>query len=120
MKLIYLACPYTDPDLEVRAMRLQIADYVAARIVEETGDAVFSPLTHGARLEPHLSRAKVESHDFWMGQCYAILRRCDELIVLNIQGTEESKGVKLEIAMAQLLSIPIVHVGFVEGELEWL
>lgn len=110
MKMIYLACPYTHPDIEVRAKRLQAADYYAALLIETGIGAVFSPITHGVRLEPHLSRAKVESHDFWMEQCIAVLRKCDELVVLPLIGWKESKGVKMEIRLANSMQLPVRYI----------
>jgi hypothetical protein len=44
---------------------------------------------------------------FWRGQDYAFLERCDELVVLMLDGWGESVGVQGEIGIAQELGKPI-------------
>jgi hypothetical protein len=58
---------------------------------------VFSPISsHHAAVEFMLSE-DMPDHAGWMDICYAMLDRCDGLIVSTMDGYWGSKGVKLEI-----------------------
>lgn len=105
MKLIYLAQPYTSEYPDVRADRARVAAIVTARLI--CGEAVFSPIVHGHNVEPHITRQIVNAHKFWMSQCIPILRRCDEMYVLPLDGWRESRGLKDELAICKQLHIPV-------------
>lgn len=107
-KMIYLACPYTHESGSVRANRKGLADRYAAKLaIHEKGGAIFSPITHGTRLEPHLPPRIAKDHSFWMDQCYPLLRKADALYLLPLQGWRESKGVNMELKFAAEARIPI-------------
>jgi hypothetical protein len=118
MKMSYLACPFSNPAQEVRAERMFKADVFAARLTRDY--AVFSPITQGPRLEPHLAPSKVKSHSFWMHQCIPLLRKADVLHVLPIDGWRESKGVAEEIALATQMHMPIKIIQAHDHHLEIL
>lgn len=44
--------------------------------------------------------------DFWRPFCLSLLARCDKLVVVKLDGWEESRGIKEEIAEAIRLKIP--------------
>lgn len=106
MKKIYLACPYTSPDLSTRRDRVELASLVAARLME-AGHVVFSPVTHGHAVADHLPPDKARDHRFWMQQCLPLLEACDELMVLPLAGWRESHGVTEEWAFALAHNIPM-------------
>jgi len=111
MKLIYLACPYTDKDENIQKIRAIEANYFTALILSlHTDVAVFSPLTHGTGFDKHLPDDLRESHRFWMKQCIAMLRRCDEVWVLPLNGWDVSKGVEMEIDLAHNLDMPVRYI----------
>ena len=91
----YLATPYTHPSRLVREDR---ADEAArwAGLLLEGGLNVFSPIAahHAASMHMH----EQPSHAGWMDICYAMLDRCDGLMVVMMDGWRESEGVRLEIA----------------------
>jgi len=109
IKLIYLAAPYTDPIPGIRIARTAAATHVAAQIIEKYGYSVFSPITHGHELAQYLP-PDIHSHEFWMGQCLPVLRKCNELWVLQLEGWGRSSGVAEEIAMATEWRIPIRYI----------
>lgn len=90
----YLATPYTHPSRLVREDR---ADEAArwAGLLLEGGLNVFSPIA--AHHAASMYMGEQPSHAEWMNICYAMLDRCDGLMVVMMDGWRESKGVQLEI-----------------------
>jgi len=107
MKLLYLAAPYSHQSAAVREWREGLSTSTAALIMQITGQTVYSPLTHGHRIAPHLPNELLLDHEFWMRQCLPILRMADELLVLPLEGWRESAGVRKEISVAQACLIPV-------------
>jgi len=103
-KISYLACPYSHQDPAIRIMRHQLVNKVAFEF-HKRGKLVYSPLTDNIPLI-HLGD-KENSWEDWSVFDKEMLSRCDELIVLKIQGWEISKGVSGEIAFAEQLHLPI-------------
>lgn len=107
--MIYLACPYTDDDEEVRRMRVDAATAAAASLMAD-GEAVFSPLTHSVAIEPLLPRDLAHSHTFWMRQDLPVLSGCDRLVVLMLEGWNRSRGVREEIETAESMGIDVEYM----------
>ena len=106
MNYIYLASPYTSPDLLVQRRRASQAAQSAA-ILMQMGETVYSPIVHGhtvAMSDPELSE---RSHRFWMQQCYPLLHHAYAMYVLQLDGWQDSKGVQLEIDYARQHGKPI-------------
>ena len=105
----YLAAPYTNfsdrSDLALPESRYQEACKAAAKLMQ-SGDVVFSPLSHSHHIADYLARDLRASHSFWMNQDLAILKHCSRLTVLMLDGWEGSKGVAEEIAFARRHGIP--------------
>lgn len=116
MKLAYLACPYTDDSAVVRESRHAIANDYAARLTSIV--AIYSPITHGPMLEQHLRPSVSKHHKFWMDQCIPFLRASTELYVLPLAGWRESRGVRIEMELADQLLIPVFILQSEERELE--
>jgi hypothetical protein len=107
--LIYLACPYFDPDPVVRNKRYNCATEVAVKLMEN-GLNVFSPLSHSIPIDRLLTIKENKRHDFWMEQDLKILKKCDLLLVLNINGLDNSRGVREEIEAAIENKIPYHYI----------
>lgn len=107
MKLIYLACPYSSPDLLTMRERTLKATAKTAELMAK-GYNVFSPLTHSDSVADFLDPELRWSHDFWLSRDFQILSRCDEVHVLCLDGWNESYGVGEEIKKAQKLGIPLM------------
>jgi hypothetical protein len=72
-----------------------------------------SPYTHPeARVRDNigLKLDREVDHSFWMVQDIAILRKCDRLMVLTLDGWDTSKGVTEEIQLAHRLHMPVTYV----------
>ncbi len=105
--LIYLASPYSDPDKSVMEERFNAACKAAGEIFLE-GHMVFSPIAHTHPIAKAVNLP--QGFDFYADYDYAMLTRCDELIVLRLTGWEESRGVQEEIKMANKLGLPVRYL----------
>lgn len=111
-QLTYLASPYTHRDPKVREKRYFLACEAAARLMEK-GELVFSPIAHTHQIG--LCMGRETEHGFWMRQDIAILRKCEQLYVLCIEGWDKSRGVNEEIHLAHRLGIPVKYLKMEEA-----
>jgi hypothetical protein len=105
--LTYLASPYSHPDPDVMHHRYELA-CAAAGVLMKCGHKVFAPIAHSHRIG-QLIGSSVD-HDFWLEQDFAILRHCDQMLVLLINGWKESKGVQAEIEFCKARAIPVEYL----------
>lgn len=94
-KLYYLASPYSHEDGRVRQQRVEAA-VIAMKHLLEKGYWVFGPICHSFCPDSYFEDGEYD----WMPLDLEILRRCDGLIVLMLEGWEKSKGVGMEIEFA--------------------
>lgn len=73
------------------------------------GEHVFCPIAHSHPIEVH-GMDDIKSGDFWLNQDFAILEKCNKMIVYCMPGWEESKGIAREIDFANNLGIPIEYI----------
>jgi hypothetical protein len=106
---IYLAQPYSSPDPDVVAYRVEQAFKATAKLMGE-GELVFSPIVHTHELGKYIDPALAAQHAFWMKQDIVILRHAAELRVLVLPGWQQSKGVAQEILVAEMCQIPITFM----------
>lgn len=108
--VIYLACPYSHPNVAVRASRQSVAAGVARRLID-WGNVVYSPLSHfdsDALLRVAADRAR------WHG--LRMLERCDAVLVLRLPGWSQSVGVHGEVMLAEELGKPVSHLSDVDSD----
>ena len=105
--LIYLAVPYTHPDPKVREDRFNKINELAARLMKE-GEFVFSPISHCHPI------AKVgdlpKDWSYWNDYCVLMMKNCQKMIVLMVDGWKESIGVTEEIKIANERGIEVEYV----------
>lgn len=104
--MIYLASPYSHPDIVVREQRFREACRAAATLLR-VGHAVFSPIAHS---HPLVSLGLPTDWLFWERWGRNMLTRCDEVVVLQLDGWIDSVGVQAEIALAHALGKPLQFV----------
>lgn len=96
--IIYVASPYSSPDPAVVQKRFEAArDFVTKNI---SGAAVlFSPIVYCHEL----AKAAQLPTDaaFWFEFNFRMLKACDKVLVLKLDGWEQSVGVASEIAYAR-------------------
>ena len=117
--MYYLASPYWHPKPTVRSWRHKSVTQVAAYLIYKRKVCIYSPLTHNVPLAELIEdRYNIKSgmgeelgHEFWVHVMdLPILRKCDRLIVLQLPGWEESRGVSEEILAAKTIKIPIEYL----------
>lgn len=104
--MIYLASPYSHPDATVSEHRFHAACRAAAWLIQ-AGSAVFSPIAHG---HPIALYGVPTDWRFWEPIGRKHLARCDEVLVLPLDGWRESSGVQAEIRMAAELGNPVRYL----------
>ena len=106
--LLYVAAPFTHSEASVREHWYRTACRVAA-ILMKSGITVFSPISHSVPIAEYIGEVE-DDHNFWMSMDIPILHRCDEVLVLALNGWERSKGVKRELVEAMWLRKPITLI----------
>ncbi len=101
--MIYLACPYSSPDSAVREQRFRAACRAVVELLR-AGEHVFSPIVHS---HPLVEYDLPSTWAFWAGIDSAHLARCDELVVLMLDGWAQSVGVREELRLARELGKPV-------------
>lgn len=99
--IVYLACPYSHRDMDVRLERFAASARTAAELIRR-GMYVYSPITmtHPIDLvlaEKHSSMGS----DYWCDFDEAFMDVCSEMIILTIDGWKESNGIKREMQYFQ-------------------
>ena len=105
--VIYLACPYSHSDPQIRYERFSLATLEAAKLMQ-AGYIVFSPVTHSYWIAK-TGLVDGLDHDFWVRQDLVFMKVCDELHILMAEGWESSRGVQREIEQAYFEGIPIIY-----------
>lgn len=101
--MIYLASPYSHSDPVVREERFLITCQATAEMLR-AGVVVFSPIVHS---HPLVAFGLPTEWSSWERIDYAYLERCDEVVVLMLDGWDRSVGVLAEIAVARELGKPV-------------
>lgn len=110
--MIYVASPYTSNlagDLKAQAERnryVKVLDFVA-HVMKTSMLPVFSPIVYTHQIATKHQLPGDAEH--WLRFNTAFLRQAEVMFVLRIQGWENSKGMEIEMRMANMLGIPIVH-----------
>ncbi len=108
---IYIATPYTHPDPCVRADRFEAVNRAAAALMR-AGHCVFSPISHSHPISQH---GVPGDWTRWELLDRRMLRQCEEVVVLTLDGWEASKGVQAELAIAAALNLPVRHLSLAEA-----
>ena len=107
MKVAYLSVPYSSDNEQVREYRFRAVNKAVAKLFLEN-KFVFSPISHS---HPIAEQEKMPTDfKFWGQYNYVMIRKCDELYVLMLDGWKESIGVQQEIQIAETLGKPIQYI----------
>jgi len=108
--LLYLSCPYSDPDPKIRIQRFNAVNKVAGELMSNE-EVVFSPIsqvpfTHPIAQEKNLPK----NFEYWENMCKTYLFYSYKIIVLKFDGWEKSIGVQTEIKIAHEMGIPVEYM----------
>jgi|SRR5271157_1025842 len=102
--MIYLATPYTHPDVEVRKNRYREAVAVAYRLTVN-GHNIFSPIiaTHEMGNQFNLPY----DYAFWENWCHDFISSSKVFLACCMDGWEDSAGVGKESTYARSINVPV-------------
>lgn len=106
---IYLAVPYTSPDPFIRKARFEAVTLAAGELMKRR-HIVFSPITMGHPISE--ACADIPSDfGYWGRSCLSYLEGwATRLMVLTLDGWEDSRGVTAEIAAAVTAGLPVEYL----------
>ncbi len=107
-ELVYVACAFGQDDPKIRKLRVESVSYFCAQKMRE-GIVVFCPLIHNYYI---LKYGLPIGWTYWEKFNSELLCRSDRLLVLKIEGWENSEGILAEITIARKLKIPIDYHEF--------
>ena len=105
MSLIYLASPYSHKSEAVREYRFLVARYFTITALRNR-QPIFSPIVYGRDMEHQIGT----DYQRWQTLNDAMIRACREFWVLQIDGWEDSRGVRHELQLAKSLRKPITYL----------
>lgn len=103
----YLAAPYSSTDEKVIEDRMQRFGKVASDLINQ-GMIIQSPLTNHLLIQQGHKIAG--DWGFWRNYSTEVLKSCTVLLVLMLDGYENSPGVTREIIEAERRNIPVVYI----------
>lgn len=108
---IYVASPYSNYAGDNQPGLSRAAGAAAALTGElmKGGMIAYSPIAHGhyVTLNSYLDPL---DHEMWMKQCMGMMEKASGLVVLQLPGWRESKGVQMEIDYFAKASKPILYI----------
>ena len=106
-KYKYLAIPYLHEKEAVMIMRANIADAVAADLMNK-GELIYSPISswHHVAMKHKLPR----NWEFWRELDRQFLKVCSGIYVITLKGWKESTGVTAEIELAEEFGLPVEYI----------
>ena len=103
----YLGQPYSHPDPQVRATRWQIGRDAMGDLLQQRIH-IFSPIhaTH----EVSLTRELPYEHEFWIAFNKHFIDGSCGMLLLEIDGWTESRGLKQEFNYCQAIGKPVYYI----------
>lgn len=108
--IIYLACPYSHPSMDVRIARFEVSAKAAAHLIHK-GKFVYSPITMTHPIDVAMvEEGETMGSDYWCDFDEAFMSVCSEMIILVIPGWEESRGIKREAEFFATAGKPVRYM----------
>ena len=102
----YLGSPYSDKDTQLEIERVRLNRFVTEQLENRYEVSVFAPLVYSTAFDITVFKPSMGWYVFLIG----FLLKFDRLIVLRIDGWQESFGLQLEIAIAKKHGILIEYL----------
>lgn len=106
--MIYIASPYTSPLHTIVEQRVAAVTAFTVSLVEQ-GIPAFSPIVYFHPIAK--ARRLPTDAEWWHTINMSFLRYAEAMFLLRLEGWERSQGVKIELAVAKIAKIPVVHFG---------
>jgi hypothetical protein len=104
---IYLASPYSHPDVKIREERFIAACKKAGQLMFQ-GHLVHAPIVHS---HPIAIQCKLPTDwSFWERYDIEYIKWADEVWVLCLPGWDGSIGIEAEISIAKKMGKPVVYL----------
>lgn len=110
--LIFISSPYSHPDKSVQESRYELICELASILINK-GEYPISPIINGHPTTKYGVRGDWE---FWSNYCIEILSVCQKVYVVDLDGWQESTGVKYEIDLAKSLDKEVYLINNKNGE----
>ena len=105
--LVYMASPYSSTDPAIKQARYEAALDAVAKLMNE-GVMAYSPIAH---THPIAIRHELPGDwEYWQAYDELMVSRCDRVVVLMLDGWEDSKGIQAEVAIAIRLNKPVTYM----------
>lgn len=105
--MIYLAGPYSHQDSAVMHDRFLKLNLYAAALMGQ-GHHVFSPISHGHPIA--IVGDLPTDWEYWKSYCEKMMSICTSMVVLELDGWHESKGVAAELEIAKERGLPVTFI----------
>lgn len=93
---VYLGAPYSHANPLWMQLRFELINLAAMQLILD-GFVVFSPISHSHPIaSTHSDKNAVQNYDLWLGQDTHFMEWADVLVVLELPGWRDSKGLKYE------------------------
>lgn len=103
--MLYLAAPYNHPEPEVVERRMSMV-YAKILTLMNDGHVVVSPLLN----DPLVKIGQLPTAwSYWQRYSETLLSSCERMVVLNLEGWDQSTGIAGEIDFCRKRSIPVEH-----------
>lgn len=102
----YLAIPYSHLDPMIRKHRFEIANKITADLMKK-GRIIFSTISH---CHPLTDYGLPGSWDYWKKYNREFLKMCKKLIVVTLEGWQDSVGVTEELRIAEEEGVTIEYI----------
>ena len=119
LQIVYLACPYTHPDLKVREQRWHLATKAAVHLAR-LDFVVYSPITMTHPMDVLMNEdGGTLGSDYWVRFDEAFMEHCSMMYILTVDGWFESRGIKRETHFFRSRLRPVEYLSPAEVELAW-
>lgn len=104
--MIFISSPFSSPFPATQQERYErVMEFTS--IMLSSGYQVFSPIVYCV---PMAARFKLPGDaDYWAKFNIEFLRNCEAMFLLQLPGWDQSKGIQLELRIAKMLFIPVIH-----------
>jgi hypothetical protein len=105
--MIYLASPFSHSNPEIVRYRIEQTQNAIAFLLQNNIYA-WSPIIQ--TYEVNIRHSLPTDADFWKNYNFDFMRRADAMYLLELEGWETSKGLKMEIEFCKHVGLPLYYI----------